>query len=238
MKKNRSAWNMKKKGWISIPLVVILFLVGCASVGPKVQKMDNVFINDISKHKDMKVGLINFKSTHLGSTGRQAAIGIFGYIKSSEEKEYAHNLDMKCCKVIEEIINEKPLFNLKSDKLIDIPKLEDIDQIEDEYEKRQKREKNENLIKQFIESNDLIGALYVKPYFGVTISFNKKVTLRTRWIMYGNDGRPSINITTYYEADKAEEIFPNTLDPKYEKTFLELTKTSTDNFISVLMREN
>ena len=96
MNKNRSAWNMKKRGWISMSLIVILFLVGCASVGPKVQKMDNVFINDISKHKDMKVGLINFKSTHLGSTGRQAAIGIFGYIKSSEEKEYAHNLDMKC----------------------------------------------------------------------------------------------------------------------------------------------
>lgn len=229
---------MKKKGWISIPLVIILFFWGCASVGPKVQKMDNVFINDISKHKDMKVGLINFKPSHLGSTGRQALIGVFGYIKSSEEKEYAHNLDMKCCKLVEEIINEKPWFNLKSEKLLDIPKLEDIDKIEDEYEKGQTREKNENLIKQFIESNDLIGALYVEPYFGVTTSFKKKVTLRTRWIMYGNDGRPSINITTYYEADKAEEMFPNTLDPKYEKTFLELAKISTDNFISVLMKNN
>ena len=237
MKKDRLAWNMKKKGWISISLVVILVLLGCASVGPKVHKIDNVFIDNISKHKDMKAGLINFRSTHVGSTGRQAAIGILGLIKSPEEKENANNLDMKCNKVVEEII-EKHLFKLKSETLTDVPKLEDIDNMEDTYEKNLTIEKNEQLIKQYIEINNLIGVLYVKQNFGVTIGFTKKVALSTSWIMYGNDGRLSINIKTYYEADKAEEMFPNTLDPKYEKTFLELTKISADNFISVLMRGN
>lgn len=234
MKMNRLGWMTKETRLIILTIILLSFL-GCASVGLKVHKMEKGFIDDFSKHKDMKVGLV-FKSTHLGSSGRVILFGVLGYIKSSEEKEYARDLDMKYCKVIEEviIIKGKAPFQLKTEQLKDVPEIEDIFPSDTEDEKRGKRERNREAIKQFIESNGLFAALYVKPFHKDTAGLKKKVALSTKWIMYDHDGEESINIRTYYTAEKALEMFPNTLDPQYEATFLKLFEMSMNDFISVL----
>ena len=238
MKINKSGWHMKENYLILMLSIIFLFVLGCASVNPKVHKMEKGFIDSISKHKDMKVGLIEFKTSHIGSTGRAALFGIAGMIsKTPEEIEYSHNLKMKYYKVIEEEINGNTPFQLKTKQLKDIPKLRDFAFVEEEREKWEISEENRKLIKQFIESNGLNGALSIHCSHGISGYIVYKVTLYTTWIIYDQDGREAINITTYYKS-KDSVPFANTLSPRYEATFLKFFKMSANDFISVFTKNN
>jgi len=144
--------------------------------------------------------------------------------------------------VIEEVISKKAPFQLISEQLKDIPKLSSPTKLyrpafnaRQESKKKERREKNRELVKQFVDSNGLNGVLLVNCAHSVSGYIVYKVTLRTYWILYDYDGREVFEMRTKYKSEESK-AFANTLDPRYEATFLKFVKMSTNDFIAMLMK--
>ena len=136
-------------------------------------------------------------------------------------------------------MNERTSFHLKGEEFMNIPRLFEVEALaQDESEEQRLRSENQEAMVQFLESNALTGALIVSASYTAGSGWKKKVALSTRWRMYGKDGNLTAEITTYYLADKAEEVCINTLDSRYEETFLKLTKASAESFIETLIGDN
>ncbi len=108
-----------KKTLTFILILSFLFFFGCASNRTKVSKVDDDFIRDIGKQRDISVGFI-FRYGHYGSHWDKAFYGSWGSsfgaigdaldlagmiagglasIPTSEEQKYANDLGTKFCSI-------------------------------------------------------------------------------------------------------------------------------------------
>lgn len=223
--------------YLSILSFCSILFISCS-----LDTIDHSFTNSLQKNK--KIGLMTFRSDHLGNTSAVGFGGMVGHsiALAAADKEYLHRLDVECQKMLEEVFNDSSLFTFAREQMRDAPELLDIEDVinsnpgmhEDEInEKKEEIEEiNSKLVRKFLTSNGLDGAMQIRVSYTV-VGLKQKLGLITDWTIYNSEGKKKVEVRTKNAIEKGS-FHVNTLDPIHEKTFINLAKKSAEELISII----
>lgn len=218
----------------------VFMSVGCSSPGIKI--IDKNYMSSLGENKN--ISIFEFNSNHEGSMGKQLAAvpavlisplvfsllvglvqaGSTETLKLTEVElqnlDYPTKLQIECFREMEKVLKNSKLF-----AYVNTNKLKVINN---------KFNNEQDYIKQIITDNNLSSLLRINLKYIIVPGWKKRVALRSDWTLFGLDGRESVNIRTIVISKFGMEVFVDTKDPKYEKTFTDLAAKNAEDFLSVL----
>jgi hypothetical protein len=79
--------------------------------------------------------------------------------------------------------------------------------------------------------NGVTAFITVRLGFAVGVGWNKPMKLYILWMVFSSEGQKQVEIETEATSNAGEEVFPDTRDPRYEGTFVELATRNAEQFL-------
>jgi hypothetical protein len=191
---------------ISIILVCVLS-VGCATTGLK--KYDAGFVSSIGANN--RIGIVEVKSWHRASPGAALLYGggllgakLAEAVENNKKIDYKTKLDTECVSSIEDVLSSESGYSVVKSSEFK-PQLA-----------------------------DLVAGIKLDINYSYAAGWKKQVKLVINWTMLSTEGGEKVIAVTEELSDSAEEVSPNTSDPRYEATYVELARRSAISFLRML----
>jgi len=87
-------------------------------------------------------------------------------------------------------------------------------------------------------TNKVTALIKVQFIFGAEMGWKKHLIMYVKWEILSPDGQIRAKVLTSAASAKAEEIFPDSLSPRNEFTFVELADRNATQFLELIRKQN
>ncbi|MCX5710107.1 MAG: hypothetical protein NT088_05225 [Candidatus Omnitrophica bacterium] len=212
-------------------VLLLALCAGCASPGTK--HMDYVFLQTM--RDTGKITITDYQDQHYGSHGANMAVlgGVVGGVvagianSSQSKKPYVEQLNEKCIVAIEQVLLHQKDFSYVERSSIGLtePKFTKVKDAPSNY-------------MELKDKYGITGVIKVTLKFQISPGWKKPMQLLVIWDMCSPEGESKVNIVTDAASEKGVEVFPDTRNPVYEATFVELASRNATKFIEMLRQGN
>ncbi len=206
--------------------VVSLLIVGgggCAST--KIEKSVIQSMQDPGK-----TTIVSYSSIHLGNDLAFSSMGLVGavvgqVVKDDEMMEndaYVTSLNEKCIAAIESILISTNLISYSSRSSVNLP------------EEGLSATDRPSFYKELQRKYGISSMINITLNYGVGYGIPKPMCLRITWDIYSPDGTKQFRVKTDSYSEKTRFTTPNTMNPQFEETFIELSRQNAIAFANRL----
>jgi len=193
---------------------------GCVTAG--IKKIDSDFSTD--ERKLRKATIVNYIGLH---PPRGRSFGVAGVlaaaaVQDQQRGRYIEELNSKCIQSIDEELAPNTALPYLTRSSLGISGAGPVE------------EKRLPIYTDLKLNHGVTAMITVRLNFGIKTGFKKRVFLFVNWEVFSPDGHSELAIDTEEIADFADETFPDTDDPRYENTFVELARRSAESFLHLL----
>jgi hypothetical protein len=192
--------------------VSLLIVIVAGWICPGLNGMDATPVSESTAPAELTI--TDFKATHPTSSVAGAAGGLIGGLiaagieKHRELTPYEEALSRKCLAAMEGVF-------ISGKGIVYVPR--------------------SSLGISDLNSGSTKGrAIKVELLFGMKMGWKKRLNATAQWQIVSPEGRVEKKLRTSATADKAAAVFPDTKDPRYEATLVELAKRNAAQFLQII----
>ena len=208
---------------LTVASAVSCLFSGCASTGisPKCSQLIK---------EPGKLTILRYSGEHAGDT-RANVFGLAGAVvgtiaknkEMAKKQAYVDALDEKCISSIQKVLLSSRSINYVDRTSVGLsgsgPEKQDV----------------LNSCAELHSKYDVTSMMKVTLNYGIGgWGFQKPLYLRVSWELLSSDGKRVSMFNTDAASEKTHQALPNTLDPQWEETFIELAEKNAENLLLIL----